>query len=140
MQNLRIILNFDRGKMEEKLFHQITEAAIEVHTLLGGPGLIETVYENALCHELSLRGLKTQRQIPVPVTYKNAIVRDPLYLDIFVENRMIIEVKATGKDYPFYQAQLLTYLRLLKIKSGLLIDFGKKIIKEGIFHVVNEGI
>lgn len=126
--------------MEKDLFQQVMEAAIEVHALLGGPGLLETIYETALCYELSLRGLKTQRQLPVPVTYKNATVRDPLYLDIFLENKMIIEVKATGKDYPFYQAQLLTYLRLMKIRSGLLIDFGRKSVKEGIFHVVNEAV
>lgn len=127
------------GKMDEELFLQVTEAAIEVHSLLGGPGLLETVYENALCHELSLRGLRTQRQLPVPVTYKSIAVRDPLYLDIFLENKMIIEVKATGKDYhSYYQSQLLTYLRLMKIKSGILIDFGRKSVKEGIFHVIND--
>jgi GxxExxY protein len=126
--------------MERDLFHQITEAAIEVHRLLGGPGLLETVYETALCHELSLRGFHTQRQLPIPVMYKNATVRDPLYLDIFVENKVIIEVKATGKDYPYYQIQLLTYLRLMKIRSGVLIDFGKKSVEEGISHVVNDAI
>jgi len=126
--------------MEKDLFHQITEAAIEVHRFLGGPGLLETIYETALCHELSLRGLHTQRQLPIPVTYKNATVRDPLYLDIFVENKVVVEVKATGKDYPFYQTQLLTYLRLMGIRSGILIDFGKRSVKEGISHVVNDVI
>jgi len=124
--------------MDKDLFLQVTEAAIEVHSLLGGPGLLETVYENALCHELSLRGLRTQRQLPIPVTYKSIAVRDPLYLDIFLENKVIIEVKATGKDYPYYHTQLLTYLRLMKIKSGILIDFGRKSVKEGIFHVMND--
>lgn len=124
--------------MEDPLIHQIIDAAEEVHTQLGGPGLLETIYENALCHELHLRGLTTQRQLPIPVTYKNTIVREPLYLDIFVERKMVIEVKATGKDYPIYYAQLLTHLRLLKIKSGLLIDFGKKILRQGIMHVTNE--
>lgn len=124
--------------MERDLFQQITEAAIEVHRCLGGPGLLETVYENALCHELSLRGLRTQRQLPIPVVYKNAIIRDPLYLDIFVESQIIVEVKATGKDYAFYQAQLLTYLRLMSIKRGILIDFGKKCLQEGILCIVND--
>ena len=65
--------------MENKLSSQIIEAAIEVHQHLGGPGLLETIYEAALCHELSLRGLHTQRQLPIPVTYKNIAVRDPLF-------------------------------------------------------------
>jgi GxxExxY protein len=125
--------------MEKELLVQVTEAAIEVHGLLGGPGLLETIYEAALCYELSLRGFRTQRQLPIPVTYKNTTIRDPLYLDILLENKLIIEVKATGKDYPFYQAQLLTYLRLMKIRSGLLIDFGRKSVKEGILTVINEG-
>jgi GxxExxY protein len=126
--------------MEKDIFHQIIEAAMEVHRLLGGPGLLETIYETALCHELSLRGLNTQRQLPIPVTYKNTTVRDPLYLDIFVENKVIIEVKATGKDYSFYHTQLLTYLRLMGVRSGILIDFGKKSVKEGISRVMNDAI
>ena|ERR1700722_14848720 len=126
--------------MEKDIFHQITEAAIEVHRLLGGPGLLETIYETALCHELSLRGLHSQRQLPIPVTYKNTTVREPLYVDIFVENKVIVEVKATGKDYPLYHTQLLTYLRLMGISSGILIDFGKKFVKEGISLVMNNAV
>lgn len=123
--------------MENDLSNTIVEAASEVHCLLGGPGLMENIYESALCHELSLRGVHTQRQLPVPVKYKNAEVRDPLYLDILVENSLIIEVKATGKDFPFYEVQLLTYLRLMGLKKGVLINFGKERIKEGILQVVN---
>ena len=121
--------------MEKTLSQQVVEAAIEVHRLLGGPGLIETVYESALCYELSLRGVPSQRQLPIPVTYKNNVVRDPLFLDILVDNRLIIEVKATGKDYPYYQAQLNTYLRLTGLKWGLLINFGKEQVTDGIVHI-----
>jgi GxxExxY protein len=121
--------------MEKDLSQQIVESAIEVHRLLGGPGLLETIYESALCHELSLRGIPTQRQMQIPVTYKNKVVRDPLFLDILVDNKIIIEVKATGKDFPFYQVQLSTYLRLTGIKWGLLINFGKEFVTDGIFHV-----
>jgi GxxExxY protein len=123
--------------MDSEIYQQIFDAAVEVHKYLGGPGLLETVYESALCHELSLRGLRTQRQLPIPVTYKNKEVLDPLFLDILVENKMIIEVKATGKTYPFYHAQLLTYLRLAQMESGLLINFGNAEIQEGIFQIVN---
>ncbi len=122
--------------MEQKLSQQIIEAATEVHRQLGGPGLLECIYEAALCHELSLRGLESKRQLPIPVTYKSSLVHDPLYLDILVENQLIIEVKATGKDYPIYPVQLSTYLRLTGIKWGLLINFGKKHLKDGISAVV----
>ena len=124
--------------MENDLSDNIIQAAIEVHRLLGGPGLLENIYESALSHELSLRGLPNQRQIPISVIYKNTEVRDPLYLDILVDNQLIIEVKATSKDYSFYQAQLFTYLRLTGIKRGLLINFGKKHVKDGISRVVND--
>lgn len=120
---------------EQELTDQIIGAAIEVHRLLGGPGLIENVYESALCHELSLRGLFNQRQIAVPVLYKGFPVRDPLYLDILVANKVIVEVKAMGKENPYYQAQLSTYLRLTGLRSGILIDFGKKILKDGVTKI-----
>lgn len=124
--------------MEKDLSDHIIEAADEVHRLLGGPGLLETVYESALCHELCLRGFRAKRQLPIPITYKNAIVRDPLYLDILVEDTVIVEVKATGKDYPLYQIQLYTHLRLANLKRGLLINFGKKHIRDGICHIIND--
>lgn len=123
--------------MEPSIYQHIFDSAVEVHKHLGGPGLLETVYESALCHELSLRGLKSQRQMAIPVTYKNQIVRDPLFLDILVENKVIIEVKATGKTYPFYHAQLLTYLRLAQMESGILINFGNADIQEGIIQILN---
>jgi GxxExxY protein len=124
--------------MKNDLSQIIIDAAIEVHNQLGGPGLLEGIYETALCHELSLRGLQSQRQLPIPVVYKGVTVREPLYLDILVEKQLIIEVKAYEKDYPFYQAQLLTYLRMTGIKEGLLINFGKEALKEGIRRVFNQ--
>lgn len=124
--------------MEKKLSDQIIDAAIEVHRHLGGPGLLESIYESALSYELTNQGIENQRQLPIPVRYKNITVREPLYLDILVENKVIIEVKATQKDFPFYQAQLFTHLRLSGIKFGLLINFGKKDIRSGICHLVND--
>jgi GxxExxY protein len=76
--------------------------------------------------------------MPIPVFYKGVAVREPLFLDIFVEEKMVVELKATEKDYPVYHVQLLTYLRLLGVKSGLLINFGKQHLKDGIYRVVNE--
>jgi len=123
--------------MIDSLKEHIIDAAQEVHRHLLGPGLLETVYESALVYELSLRGISSQRQLPIPVTYKNSPIREPLFLDILVEDTIIVEIKATGKDYPFYYAQLLTHLRLFNKKSGLLINFGKKNLKEGIFFLEN---
>lgn len=123
--------------MDEELYQQIHDAAIEVHQSLGGPGLLESIYESALCHELKLRGISNQRQLPIPVIYKNISVREPLYLDILVQDSVVIEVKATGKDYPYYYAQLGTYMRLAEIPFGLLINFGKEDMREGIYEMTN---
>lgn len=123
--------------MENEISYKIIGAAIEVHRILGGPGLLESIYESSLCHELTLRGLHIKKQIIVPVKYKNAVVRDPLCLDILVENKVIIEVKATEKKQAIHQAQLLTYLRLTGLKLGLLINFGQDCVKNGIHRVAN---
>jgi GxxExxY protein len=124
--------------MENELSHIIIGAAIEVHRTLGGPGLLESVYEAALCHELILKKLQIQRQMPVQVIYKGAIIKDPLYVDILANQKVIIEVKATEKNHPLYEAQVLTYLRLTGVKLGLLINFGYSQVKDGITRVVNK--
>lgn len=126
--------------MEERFLEKIITAAEEVHQLLGGPGLMENIYESALCHELSLQDMRSQRQVSIPVLYKGVSIRDPLYLDILVENQIIVEVKATEKDFPFYQAQLQTYLRLTGINQGLLINFGKEnLAKDGVCRLNRVG-
>jgi GxxExxY protein len=123
--------------MENEISYKIIGAAIEVHRTLGGPGLLESIYESSLCHELELRGLRIQKQLIVPVKYKNTVVREPLCLDILVESKVIIEVKATEKEHAIYHAQLLTYLRLTGMKLGLLINFGQECVKNGTHRVVN---
>ncbi len=120
-----------------ELTYKIIGAAMEVHRTLGGPGLLESVYEAALCHELSLQGLKFESQVPVEVHYKGVKIREPLIIDIIVENKIIIEVKATEKESPIHEVQLLTYLRLTELHLGLLINFGSKHIKEGLKRVIN---
>ena len=123
-------------KSDETVLRSIVDAAVEVHQVLGGPGLLENIYESALCHELSLRGLKYQRQHPVPVIYKERFVREPLYIDLLIENQIVVEIKATEKDFAYYATQLLTHLRFLKMHRGLLINFGKLSLREtGITHV-----
>lgn len=123
--------------MENELARAIIGAAIEVHRTLGGPGLLESVYEAALCHELTLQGLKIQRQLPVHVVYKGVAIKEPLYVDILANQKVIIEVKATEKNHPIFETQVLTYLRLTSIKLGLLINFGNSHVKDGIARVVN---
>ena len=115
---------------------EIIQAAEEVHRHLGGPGLLENIYETALFHELMLRGFSVKRQLPIPVIYKSTQIRDPLFLDLLVEDEVIIEIKATAKEYPYYHAQLATHLRLLGKRRGLLINFGKDSLLEGVCRMI----
>ena len=104
---------------------------------MGGPGLLESIYESALCHELILRGLQIQRQRSVQVIYKEVAIRDPLFIDILVEGKVLIEIKATEKNHPIYETQVLTYLRLTGIKLGLLVNFGVPYVKDGVSRIIN---
>lgn len=117
---------------KEIFFEKVVTAAGEVYQVLGGPGLLECVYEGALSHELTLQGFSVQRQVPIPVLYKNVCVREPLFLDLLVDDQLIIEIKANGCDYPYYEAQLMTHMRLLKKSFGMLINFGKIDMKKAI--------
>jgi GxxExxY protein len=116
---------------------QILDAAIEVHQVLGGPGLLEAVYEEALTHELKLRDIGVERQIAVPIVYKGKSLKNPLFLDLYISKKIIVEVKSVEKLNPVFNAQLLTYLRLMNIPLGLIINFGEKYIKNGFHRVVN---
>ena len=98
----------DAEKIENLLSEQIIDAAIEVHRTLGGPGLLESLYEDALYHELTLRNIQVQSQLQIPVTYKNVTLREPLRLDLLVARKVIIEVKATEKELAVHKAQVLT--------------------------------
>jgi GxxExxY protein len=115
----------------------ILDAAIEVHRTLGGPGLLEGIYEEALAEELKLRGLRVERQLPVPVIYKGRILRQPLRLDLRIEQLVLIDNKAVLEWNAIFEAQMLTYLRLTGLKLGLVINFGERFVKNGIYRVVN---
>ena len=127
----------EKAETLNSLSGQILDAAIEVHKILGGPGLLETIYEEALIHELKLRDMTIERQKPIPIRYKGCNLKKPLVLDLFVNNTIIIEIKSVEKFNPIYHAQLLTYLRLMNISLGLIINFGEKFIKNGFHRVVN---
>jgi GxxExxY protein len=114
---------------------KVVDAAFEIHTKLG-PGLLESLYENCLVHEMVSRNLKVQRQVPVPVVYKNITFDDALRLDLLVEDCLIVELKAVETLLPIHQAQLLTYLKLTGHSLGLLINFNVPLIKDGIKRIV----
>jgi len=115
----------------------ILDAAIEVHRSLGGPGLLENVYEEALAWELLQRGFMVERQLLVPIIYKGNELGSPLRLDLLIEKSVVVEVKATSNYNPIFEAQILTYLRMMDLKVGLVINFGEKYVKDGIRRVVN---
>lgn len=112
-------------------------AAIEVHRTLGGPGLLESVYEESLSWELEARGYCVERQKEVPVCYKGNVLTSPLRLDMLVNQSVIVEVKSLAVYNNIFEVQLLTYLRLQNLKLGLVINFGERLVKDGIHRVVN---
>jgi len=122
---------------ENQISRIILDAAIEVHRTLGGPGLLESVYEEALVWELKQRGLTVERQKSVPIIYKGRTLGTPLRLDLLVNGKVIVECKATTDYNPIFEVQTLTYLRLTGLKLGLVINFGERLIKHGFHRVVN---
>ena len=122
---------------ENEIAKIIVDAAIEVHRELGGPGLIEDVYEESMAEELRLRGLNVERQQPVPIRYKGRVLRNPLRLDMKVERLVLVDNKAVIAWNPVFEAQMLTYLRMTKLKLGFVINFGERFVRDGIHGVVN---
>jgi GxxExxY protein len=118
------------------LSYELIGAAIEVHRLLG-PGLLESVYEMALCKELWLRRISVERQIEVPVYYKGRVLDSTLRVDLLVERTIIVEVKSVERIVNVHRAQWLTYLRLQQLWLGLLLNFNVEVLKEGIRRVLN---
>ena len=115
----------------------IVDSAIEVHRTLGGPGFLESVYEEALAWELRQRDLTIERQVRVPIVYKGQSLATPLVLDLLVNGLVIVECKATSQYNAIYESQTLTYLRLTGLKLGLVINFGERLVPNGIHRVVN---
>jgi GxxExxY protein len=124
-------------KKENELSHIIIECAIEVHKTLGGPGLLESIYERALTWELRQRELKVMTQVVLPIQYKNQKLGRFLRIDLLINRLVIVECKATTQDDKIYESQLLTYLRLSRLKLGLVINFGQQFVRNGIHRVIN---
>jgi GxxExxY protein len=121
---------------ENEISYAIIGAAIEVHRTLG-PGLLESVYENALSFELQNQGLYLRQQQELPVIYKGRELPGGFRIDLLVEDLVIVEVKAVEKLLPVHEAQLLTYLKLANKKLGLLLNFNSTAIRNSIRRVVN---
>ncbi|MCH8840945.1 MAG: GxxExxY protein [Planctomycetes bacterium] len=121
---------------ENDISGRVIGCAIEVHRQLG-PGLLESVYEEALCYELTQSGLSYKRQQQVPISYKSLSLATPLRLDLIIEEKLILEIKAKEEITPIDKQQLLTYLRLCDVSLGLLINFNVTKLVNGITRVVN---
>ena len=116
--------------------HKLLGCAYRVHTELG-PGLLESVYEAALVHELELQGFEVRHQVPVKVNYRGMELDIDLRLDVIVDNTVILELKSVAEIQPVHQKQLLTYMRLTGISLGYLINFNVEYLKDGIERLVN---
>lgn len=115
----------------------IVSAAIEVHRTLGGPGLLESVYEEALVWKLRQVGCRVERQVQTPILYKSVTLSTPLRIDLLVNSLVIVECKAVSIYLELFEIQTLTYLRLRNLRLGLVINFGDRLVKDGIHRVVN---
>lgn len=118
---------------DDPLTRAVIGAAIEVHRVMG-PGLLESVYQRCLCHELKLRSIPHKALVSVAIRYKGLELGNDLVLDVLVDDRLILELKAVDKLDAVHEAQLLTYLRLTGVKLGLLINFNVRLLKEGIWR------
>lgn len=122
---------------ENELSYKIIGTALELHKNLG-PGLLESTYESALAYDLREAGLTVKQQVAMPFIYKEMKMNVGYRLDLVVENKIIIEIKSIENLAPVHFAQTLTYLRLSKMKLGLLINFNTKLLKNGIHRIVND--
>ena len=119
----------------DEIASAVVDAAFKVHKALG-PGLLESVYEACVCHELKKRGVPFEAQRSVPVIYDGVTLDAGLRLDIVAAEAVIVEIKAVERMNPIYEAQLLTYLKLTNLRLGLLINFNVPIIRDGIKRII----
>ena len=113
---------------------KVIGCVIEVHRVLG-PGLLESAYEQALCHELSLQGIEFRKQVDLPVVYKGHVLPHYYRLDVVVEEALLLELKAVEILLPLHKAQTLTYLRMSGLKTALLINFKVEVVRQGIRRI-----
>jgi len=121
--------------LRDPLSGKVIELAIGIHRELG-PGLLESAYEECLCYELKEAGLAYLRQEPLPITYKTIRLDCVYKIDVIVENRLVLEIKSVDVLLPIHEAQLLTYLKLSGVKTGLLMNFCVPLLKDGLKRLV----
>ena len=124
-----------RGELDA-ITKQIVGASIDVHRALG-PGLLESVYESCLEFDLIEQGLDVQRQVALPVSYKQVKLEAGYRVDLLVEKQVIVEIKSVEQIAPIHKAQLLTYLKVSNLRVGLLINFNVDVLRKGVSRVVN---
>jgi GxxExxY protein len=135
--NGTLVQNVDAIELtENEIAREVVDAAFKIHQALG-PGLLESVYEIILAHELRKRGLDVARQLPVAIVWDNLHFDEGFRADLLVENKVIVELKSKEEVIPVDKKQVLTHLRLLDKRLGLLINFGEELIKSGISRIVN---
>ena len=123
-------------KLEEKIGEAVVNAAFKVHSVLG-PGLLERVYEVCMAHELSTGGYNVKRQVSIPIKYDNIVFDDGLRLDLLVNDLVVVELKAVDIINPVWKAQIISHLKLTKLRLGYLINFNVPLIKNGINRFIN---
>ncbi len=127
----------ERGlNVENRIARSIVDAAYRVHVNLG-PGLLESVYERALLYDLSIRGHRVARQVPIPIRYDGIEFEEGFRADLLVDDRVIVELKSVESMLPVHSKQILTYIKLADLRLGLLLNFGAPRIKDGIQRVAN---
>ena len=131
-----VLVGMGLARSENEISCRIIGAALEVHSALG-PGLLESAYEVCLYQELTARGIRTQRQFEIPVTYRGVALECGYRADLLVEEEVIVELKAVDRLQPVHFAQALTYLRLSEKKLCLLLNFNEAHLRDGIHRVVN---
>jgi GxxExxY protein len=114
----------------------VVDTAVNLHKKLG-PGLLESGYENILMNLLTKKGLHVQRQVSIPIMYEGEMYEEGFRADLFVDGKVIIELKSIEKIIPIHKKQLLTYLKLTNTKLGFILNFGAELMKDGIFRIIN---
>ena len=122
--------------ISEEYTHRLLACAYTVHSLLG-PGLLESIYEKALMYELTQKGFKVERQVPIKVLYKGIELGEVYRIDLLVDGKVIIEIKSVGELSPVHFKQLMTYLKLQNLRYGYLINFDVTMLKDGIHRILN---
>ena len=127
----------DMSLEDNKLTQAIMDSLFQVHSAMG-PGLIESVYEECLCHELATRGIPYEKQKTVALNYKGHQLGNGLKLDVLVDKKVVIELKSCDAILPVHKAQLMTYLKLTGLPIGFLVNFNVPLIKNGVQRFVNQ--